>query len=124
MVETKLESSQEPVAKKMKADVEIPSETIESNILNEFKFVKVLSESSTGKRIVVQAIKRDAGSEGQTNQDAVIIFEKPHFSMDEVNSFLDLNNEFSVDLVNDIYRRMCIYPLKPHNSSSFLNYSF
>lgn len=121
MVETKTEEVIETASKKLKSDAmsEQDGKTAESNILNEFKFVKVLSERSSDKRITVQAVKKDQDSAGAAGTDeaaAVIIFEKPHFSLDEVNSILDLNNEFNVDLVNDIYHRMCVYPQRPHNS--------
>lgn len=90
--------------------------------LQEFEFVKVLNESNERKTIFIQAVKKKSAEESETassgnNQDAVIIFEKPHFGLDEVKSFLTVANEYEIDLVNDIYNKLCIYPNKPYNSN-------
>lgn len=85
-----------------------------TNVLNEFEFVKVLNENSSSKLIFIQAVKKTMEEDGK--KDAVIIFEKPHFSLDEVKSFLNVNNEFETDITNDIYKKLCIYPTRPFNS--------
>lgn len=83
------------------------------NVLCKFEFVKVLNENSANKVVFIQAVCSEGEDKGK---DAVIIFEKPHFGLDEVKSFLRVNNESEVDLVNDIYTKLCIYPIRPFNS--------
>lgn len=110
MVETVLntEGHLDVDAKRLKLDC---TETI--NILNTFEFVKVLNENNLSKLIIIHAHKKDETSE---NNNAVIIFEKPHFGLDEVKSFLSINNPYETDIQNDIYTKFCIYPLRPFNS--------
>lgn len=84
------------------------------NVLTEFEFVKVLNENSLSKLMIIQAAKKNAPGD---KKDAVIIFEKPHFGVEEVNSFLKIDNEFEVDLLNDIYTKLCIFPVRPFNSN-------
>jgi hypothetical protein len=110
------------IEKKRKMDL------IESdNFLNEFEFVKVLNEDSRSKLIFIEARKKNAAliendlinnkEESQsTNQTAVIIFEKPHFSQNEVSSLLEIANPYRVELVNDIYRKQSLFPRPPYNS--------
>jgi hypothetical protein len=93
-------------AKRIKADPKY--------VLEGFEFVKILNEDTQRKTIFIQAIKKS--DEGDGNKDAVIIFEKPHFGLDEVKSFLNIENDFDLDLKNDIYSKLCIYPKKPFNS--------
>lgn len=103
-------------AKKIKTTYELKA------TLQEFEFVKVLNESNERKTIFIQAIRKkkpsaeDLETESNNASDAVIIFEKPHFGLDEVKSFLTVANEYEIDLVNDIYNKLCIYPNKPYNS--------
>lgn len=86
-------------------------------VLEGFEFVKILNEDTQRKTIFIQAVKKS--DEGDGNKDAVIIFEKPHFGLDEVMSFLNIENDFDLDLKNDIYSKLCIYPKKPFNSEIF-----
>lgn len=86
-------------------------------VLEGFEFVKILNEDTQRKTIFIQAVKKS--DEGDGNKDAVIIFEKPHFGLDEVKSFLNIENDFDLDLKNDIYSKLCIYPKKPFNSEIF-----
>ncbi|CAF0707519.1 unnamed protein product [Brachionus calyciflorus] len=83
------------------------------NILNTFEFVKVLNENNLSKLMIIQAVKKD---ETRENKNAVIIFEKPHFGLEEVKSFLQIDNPYDIDLQNDIYNKFCLYPLRPYNN--------
>lgn len=83
------------------------------NLLNSFNFVKVLNENNLNKLMIILAEKKDDNSE---NKNAVIIFEKPHFGIDEIKSFLEINSQFEIDIQNDIYNKFKIYPLYPFNN--------
>lgn len=105
-------SMEENPNKKVKYDL--------TNVLNEFEFVKVLNESNQNKLIFVQAVKKTKSSGDDCEEkgnDAVVIFEKPHFSLDEVKSFFALANDSETDITNDIYKKICLYPTKPYNST-------
>lgn len=82
------------------------------NILQEFEFVKVLNENPLSKTIFIHARK----TSNDESKDAVLIFEKPHFGLDEVKSLFNVNNELDLDIKNDIYQKMSVYPTKPFNS--------
>ncbi len=92
------------------------TEPLES-ILNEFEFVKVLNENTESKLIIIQALKRLSEGNKETNRNAVLIFEKPHFGLDETKSYLELNNENNIDIDNDVYKKLSVYPNKPYNSN-------
>jgi hypothetical protein len=92
------------------------TEPLES-ILNEFEFVKVLNENTESKLIIIQALKRVSEGNKETNRNAVLIFEKPHFGLDETKSYLELNNENNIDIDNDVYKKLSVYPNKPYNSN-------
>ena len=100
----------ETESKKLKTNYELKA------TLQEFEFVKVLNEDNQSKTIFIHAVKKNTEEPESKNRDAVIIFEKPHFGLDEVKSFLSIDNEFEIDLVNDIYNKLCIFPTKPYNS--------
>ena len=95
------------------------------NILNEFEFVKVLNEDSLTKSIFIQAKKKscaeDKSMENKENgtlneHNAVIIFNKSHFTTEETKSFLEIKNESDMHIDNDVYKKLSIYPTKPFNS--------
>ena len=92
------------------------------SILTEFEFVKVLNENSENKLMIIHALKRvsdekNADESKETNRNAVLIFEKPHFGLDETKSYLKLNNEHNIDIDNDVYKKLSVYPNKPYNSN-------
>jgi len=96
------------------------TDTLE-NILNKFQFVKILNENAENKLIIIHAVKKLAEETNATNEkeshlNAVIILEKPHFGLDEVKSFLEINNPHTIDIDNDVYKKLSIYPSKPFNS--------
>jgi len=92
------------------------TEPLES-ILNEFEFVKVLNENTESKLIIIQALKRVSEGNKETNRNAGLIFEKPHFGLGETKSYLELNNENNIDIDNDVYKKLSVYPNKPYNSN-------
>lgn len=94
--------------KKIKLDVQK-----DVNLLNSFNFVKVLNENNLNKLMIILAERKDDNSE---NKNAVIIFEKPHFGIDEITSFLTINSQYEIDIQNDIYNKFKIYPLYPFNN--------
>lgn len=110
---TKLvEDSCECEAKKMKL------ETLE-NILTKFDFVKVLNENALNKLMIIQAVKRpdvEGAVTDDENKNAVVIFEKSHFNLEEVESFLKINNSMELYIDNDAYKKLSIYPSKPYNN--------
>ncbi|RNA43627.1 m7 diphosphatase-like [Brachionus plicatilis] len=82
------------------------------NLLNSFEFVKVLNENNLSKLMIILALKKNQSE----NNNAVIIFEKPHFAQDDINSLLALNSQFEMDIQNDIYNKFKIFPLYPYNN--------
>ena len=38
------------------------------------------------------------------------------FGLEEVKSFLEINNPHNIDIDNDVYKKLSIYPSKPFNS--------
>ena len=92
------------------------------SILTEFEFVRVLNENSENKLMIIHALKRVPDESKETNRNAVLIFEKPHFGLDETKSYLELSNEHNIDIDNDIYKKLSVYPNKPYNSKFFLNF--
>jgi m7GpppX diphosphatase len=98
-------------------------------ILNDFRFVQVLNEDSMTKSIFVHAKKiKDLKNGNKENaseppndaddeaEDAVIIFGKSNFSLDETKSFLELRNQLELHIDNDTYKKLSMFPAKPHNS--------
>ena len=95
------------------------------NLLNDFELVKVLSEDSSCKIIRIHAKKKNSetseekngkNEETSSNETAVIILEKPHFSLDETKSLLETRNPQQIQLQNDIYNKFSIYPSMPLNN--------
>jgi len=93
------------------------TEPLES-ILTEFEFVKVLNENAENKLVFIHALKRMTAADDQTetNRNAVLILEKPHFGLDETKSYLELNHEHNLDIDNDVYKKLSVYPSKPYNN--------
>lgn len=100
-------------SKRLKSDEQI------ANVLNQFELVKVLNENSFGKSIIIQGLKKKNG-EDESDQDAVIILEKPHFGQEEVKSLLTADNPTEVYIANDIYKKLSVYPSRPFNSIKFI----
>ena len=96
-------------AKKMKLD-----QPEAKNLLNQFEFVRILNEQSLTKTFTILAKHKTEQNE-ETNK-AVIILTKSNFNLDEVKSYLSDENSFEVQLENDIYNKLSLYPLKPYNS--------
>lgn len=84
------------------------------NILIDFNFIKVLNENALNKLLIIQAEKKE--SKPDENRNAVIIFEKAHFDIDEVKSYLKISNSMDLYINNDAYKKLCIYPNHPYNS--------
>lgn len=117
------ETTEAGVAKKAKTTTTTTTTPYELKAtLQEFELVKVLNENNQSKMMIVHAVKKQkqtgeaASATAAEGSDAVIIFEKPHFGQEEIKSFLTIENEYDIDLVNDIYNKLCIYPTKPYNS--------
>ena len=110
--ETQLEET-ESNFKRFRSD-----DLVSVSILNEFKFVKVLNDNSQSKMIIIQAEKKQSESETDANVNnmAVIIFEKPHFSLDATKAFLSVNSPTEIYISNDIYKKLSVYPTRPYNS--------
>ncbi len=89
----------------------MPSKMKIGNLLNKFRFVKVLNDNSQSKLIFVHAIELE-----QTQANAVIIFEKPHFSEAEVSSIIDSSYSTRTHIANDIYKKLSVYPTEPYNN--------
>jgi hypothetical protein len=96
-------------AKKMKLD-----QPEVKNLLNQFEFVRILNEQSLTKHITILAKHKTEQNE-ETNK-AVFILTKSNFNLEEVKSYLSDENSFEVQLENDIYKKLSLYPLKPYNS--------
>ena len=99
--------------------------TLESlkNILNDFEFVEILNENKPNKLTIIKAVKKceedvHSAENGQENRDAVFIFEKPHFGLEEIKSYLQIVNPVNVQLENNIYTKLSLYPNMPFNSQS------
>ena len=79
------------------------------------------------KSIFIQAKKKIFSEETTENKEngssnnAVIIFNKSHFTLDETKSYLDVNNSFETHIENDVYKKLSIFPAKPFNSKSLNN---
>lgn len=100
------------------------------NILADFEFVKILNEDSMTKSIFIQAKKKMSTEEKIENKEngssdnAVIIFNKSHFTLDETKSFLDANISSDIHIDNDVYKKLSIFPTKPFNSEIFFLHLF
>lgn len=105
-----IETSDNPT-KKMKVDEQI------ENILQNFEYVELLSEDNNSKVVrILAARKRNEKSDINEACKAVIIFEKPHFSIEETKSLLDAKSPQEIQIQNDIYNKFSIFPTRPHNS--------
>lgn len=82
--------------------------------MSQFEFVRILNENSSSKLIVLEA-KHIEAKEDETNSKAVVIFEKPHFSLDESKGLLTVNDH-SLQFHNDVFRKFSLYPGKPLNT--------
>ena len=80
-------------------------------ILTNFDFVKILNENAVSKLLIIHAVSKD-----NNNTDAVVIFEKSHFSLDDIRSYLKVDNPLEIYIDNDAYKKMAIYPGRPYNS--------
>lgn len=96
-------------AKKMKLD-----QPEAQNLLNQFEFVRILNEESLTKKIIILAKHKTEQNE-ETNK-AVFILMKSNFNLEEVKSYLSDENSFEIQIENDIYKKLSLYPLKPYNS--------
>ena len=85
------------------------------NVLNDFEFVQVLNENKLGKLIIAHAVKKSASKE-EENRDAIFIFEKPHFGLEETKSFLDKPYPTATQIENNIYTKLSLYPKMPFNN--------
>ncbi len=101
--------SSEPTEKSTIKKMRLDSENA-PNILNQFKFVKILNENPLNKLLIIQAIKKDS-----ENTNAVIIFERTHFTTDETDSYLQVNNPIQINIDNNEYKQLNIYPCRPYN---------
>lgn len=88
------------------------TDTLE-NILIDFNFTKILNENALNKLLIIQAEKKE--SKPDENRNAVVIFEKAHFDVDEVKSYLKIDNSMEMYINNDAYKKLCIYPSHPYN---------
>ena len=87
------------------------------NLLNSFKFNRLLNESSNNKLVFIHGLKTDDDDDKNNNiKDAVIILEKPHFTQNEIKAIIEENFSTDLTLSNDIYKKLSIYPSKPFNS--------
>ena len=116
-----VDESIEVIEKKAKLD------TLES-ILTDFDFVKIINENPLNKILIIHAQrKNDKEPDTEvTNRNAVVIFEKSHFNLEEIKAYLEMNNPMDWYINNDAYKKLCIYPSKPFNSNIlifFYNYS-
>ena len=84
------------------------------NLLNQFEFVRILNEESLTKKIIILAKHKTEQNE-ETNK-AVFILMKSNFNLEEVKSYLSDENSFEIQIENDIYKKLSLYPLKPYNS--------
>ena len=93
------------------------TDTTLANVLNDFEFVKILNENALNKLLIIHAVKRSAElSDEGANLNAVVIFEKTHFNLNETKSYLEINNPMKMNIDNDIYKQLSIYPSMPYNS--------
>jgi hypothetical protein len=91
-----------------------------ANILNQFELVKVLNDNTQSKMIIIQVAKKlqeDASSEEVEKNRGVIIFEKPHFSIESTKSLLSIKNPTETSIDNDIYTKLSVFPVRPYNST-------
>jgi hypothetical protein len=89
------------------------------NILNQFEFVKVLNDNTQSKMIIIQVAKKlasDATKEEVDKNQGVIIFEKPHFSLESTQALLTVKNPTETYIDNDIYTKLSVFPNRPYNS--------
>ncbi len=95
-----------------------------SNFLSDFEYLKTLNDDSVNKLFVIQAVKKtDKTSDSEQNvQFAVLIFQKPHFTLDAIVSYFSQANESEISFQNDIYHKLSIFPSKQFNSN--LNFFF
>lgn len=96
--------------------------TMESfeNILTKFEFVKILNENPESRLIIVHAAKKQLDEKNETNRNAVVILEKPHFGLEETKSYFELDNPLEINIDNDVYKKLSVYPNKPYNSKLLL----
>lgn len=106
-----VDESIEVIEKKAKLD------TLES-ILTDFDFVKIINENPLNKILIIHAQrKNDKEPDTEvTNRNAVVIFEKSHFNLEEIKAYLEMNNPMDWYINNDAYKKLCIYPSKPFNN--------
>ncbi len=117
-----------------KPKLENEKETVDKNgILNDFEFVRILSEDSSAKviRILAHKIRRDTdqaaskqendNEQEQSQERAVVIFEKPHFSLDELRALLETDS-VKIHLQNDVYNKLSVFASVPYNSMLFSFY--
>lgn len=90
---------------------QIKLDTLE-NILNKFDFVKILNENAQNKLIIIHAVTKNE----EVSEDAVVIFEKSHFNLDEIKSYMKTKISFEMYIDNNVYKKLSIYPNKPFNS--------
>jgi hypothetical protein len=91
------------------------------NLLNGFKYNRLLNELSNNKVVFIHGLKSSDGGDGgdcnnESNKDAVIILEKPHFTENEIKAIIEKNFSTDLTLSNDIYKKFKIYPSEPYNS--------
>jgi hypothetical protein len=109
--------------------IKLENESIQ-NLLEDFEFVKILSEDNKNKVIRFLAIRKKLNDENsdinKESKEAVIIFEKPHFNIEETKSLLSLKSPQEIHIQNDIYNKFSIFPSRPYNSkfySLFINHN-
>jgi hypothetical protein len=108
------EIDSEPETKRSKTDL-VETETLE-NILTRFDFVKILNENALSKLLIIEAACKPEKQTDESKRKAVVIFEKSHFNLEEVKSYLEINNSMQMYIDNNEYKKLCIYPCKPFNS--------
>ena len=106
-------------SKRAKLEDELVQKDTLTNVLTDFEFVKILNENALNKLLIIHAVKK-CGEEG-ANLNAVVIFEKTHFNLDETKSYLEINNPMKMNIDNDIYKQLSIYPTMPYNSKTIIN---
>ena len=69
--------------------------------------------------VMIQAIKKVKNDESY-NENAVIIFEKTHLSLDQTKAILDDKCHQDIQLQNDIYNKFSFYPSEQFNSYFYI----
>lgn len=102
-----------------------PYELSLENVLNDFELVEVINDRNESKMTIIHAVDKKP-----EKKDAVIIFEKPHFNINELNGLLGNKYPIKFDIRNDVYNKLNIYPEIPFNSNKrkhffiFIKYFF